>query len=53
MIILLSELAYLFLGFGWHGGAFMEAPVFTGKVGIYTTKYVRMEQCGQLDVLGR
>lgn len=53
IIILLSELAYLFIGFGWHGGAFMEAPVFTGKVGIYTTKYVRMEQCGQLDVLGR
>ena len=31
----------------------MEAPVFTGKVGVYSSKYVRMEQCGQLDVLGR
>ena len=31
----------------------MKTPVLTGEVGVYTTKYVRMEQCGQLDVLGR
>jgi len=40
-------------GFGWHGGAFMKEPVYTGDVGTFTVKHVRMEKCGQLNVLGR
>ena len=51
--MIFNQLFIMYLGYGWHGGAFMEAPVFTGKVGVYSSKYVRMEQCGQLDVLGR
>jgi hypothetical protein len=42
-----------YLGFGWHGGAFMKEPHYTGEIGVFTSKYVRMEKCGQLDVLGR
>lgn len=31
----------------------MKAPAYSGNTGTFTSKYVRMEQCGQLDVLGR